>query len=337
MLNKEFILNRITPILNKKREISEAEFLELFGALERKEQYEIIDILIENNIEYVDEKEEETKQMDKLPILATPNVQYEQLKNISNEMLCHMAQNGDTNATATLVEKNKRFIYQVATQVAKNFKENALTIEDLYQEGVLGILASINHFDESKDIKFVTYSWHWIRQKVERAIIDSGFVIRIPVHQFDKMIKVLACQRKNAHATVEDIAELLPEFSKDEIVDLLMISANYLNVTSLNTLVGENQDSELIEFVPCVDEILPEDLVISSAMQGELFNLLNRLNCREQEVLKLRYGLTGEREQTLEEIGRKYHVTRERVRQIEEKALRKLKYYTRFKSIDDFI
>ena len=338
MLNKEFILSRITPYLNKARELSESEFYELFRDLSHKEHYEIINIMIENNIDYIDEKQEEMDALCQTSLLSSsPTIDYEKLKNISNEVLCVMAQNGDASALSALLDKNKRFIYKIALQANYSFKQNSLTLDDLFQEGNLGAIEAIHHFDVTQDIKFVTYSWHWIRQKITRAIMDKGFLIRIPVHKFDKMIKVLNCQKQNQYTTPKELSILINDLSEDEIIELLIISENYINTTSLNTLVGEDHSTELAELLPHNEEITLEDEIMSKMLQLELTTVLSTLKDRERQVLELRFGLVDGKQRTLEEVGEIFHVTHERIRQIEAKALRKLRHLTKTLRLKDFL
>lgn len=337
MLNKDFILTLIAPLLNCKNEISESEFFELFGNLEPKEQYEVINIMIENNIDYVDEKEEETKELQKLDLFVSTATEYKNIKSLSNELLCHMAQNGDKTAMSAIIENNRRFIYKIALHVNRVFKQNSLSIDDLFQEGCIGALEGVKNFDTTKDIKFVTYSWHWIRQKITRAIIETGYVIRIPVHKFDKMIKVLNCQKQNIDASTAELSCILGDMYEDEVIELLIISENYLNTTSLNSLVGEDQSTELADILPFVPEMTLEDEIMFSSLQTEICKVLHTLTAKEQRILELRFGIEDGRERTLEEVGTIYNVTRERIRQIEAKALRKLRHPTRLKKLKDFL
>ena len=333
MLNKEFILNRIKPVLNKNREISEIEFLDLFGNLTHIEQYEIINIFIENDIEYVDEKEDETNALNQIQHLqiSSPVINYKRLKNITNEQLCVMAQEGNQSAMEALLDNNKRFVYKIALQISHSYKQNSLTIDDLFQEGNIGAMEAVQHFDVTKDNKFVTYSWHWIRQKIVRAIMDKGYLIRIPVHKFEKMIKVLNCRKNNIGASSKELSLILDGISEVEINELIIISENYLNTSSLNVLVGEDQTTELAELLPCNDNCTLEDTVIQKLLKLEIDTLLSILTDRERRIIEFRFGFVGGKEYTLEEIRQEFNVTCERIRQIETRALRKLRNHSRSK------
>lgn len=337
MLNKDFILSLISPLLNSKNELSEAEFFELFGHLEQKEQYEVVNIMIENNIDYIDEKEEESKELDKTNLFVSTSTEHRALKNLSNELLCHMAQNGNPYAVSAIIENNKRFIYKIALKVNDVFKQNSLSLEDLFQEGCIGVLEAIKCFDTSKDIKFVTYSWHWIRQKIGRAIMDTGYLIRIPVHKFDKMIKVLNCQKQNIDASTAELSNILGDINEDEVIEVLIISENYLNTTSLNVLVGEDHSTELADILPHEPEMTLEDEIILHSLQEEINKVLQTLTTREQKILDLRFGITDGDVRTLEEVGEICNVTRERIRQIQANALRKLRYPSKSKKLKDFL
>lgn len=338
LLNEEYILKLIKPYLNKNREISEFEFNELFFLLTKLEQYEIINIFIKNNIDYVDEKTEESKVLDDAIILRkAPPVNYKNLMNLTNEQLCVMAQSGDDVALSALLEKNKRFIYQMALKLNKQYHQNCMTLEDLFQEGVLGMIEAVNKFDLNKDFKFLTYSWHWIRQKIIRAIVNDGYLIRIPVHLFDQMAKIVKFRRNNPEVSLKEIAQTFNEYSEKEIVNLLMLAENYLITTSLNSLIGEDQSTELEEVLPIDDEISVEDIVISNALKKEIQYALNKLTDREKTVMELRFGINSGSTKTLEEVGMILGVTRERIRQIEGRSFRKLRNPNITKHLEEFL
>jgi RNA polymerase primary sigma factor len=343
MLNEQYILNLIQPYLNSKRELSEFEFFELFSELTKQEQYEVINIMIKNDIDYVDEKEEETKVLDEVQVLKSQDdgKDFRNLMNLTNEQLCVMYQQGDQYALAALTEKNKRFVYQMAMKISKEYRQQNLTIEDLYMEGNIGLLEAAKKFEASKGYMFTTYSWHWIRQKIVRTAIDTGYMIRIPVHLFEKLIKVNNCRRRHNEATLEELIEFLRvedelDLTPGALDELIVYSDLYMNTSSLNDVVGEMGDTERIEFVP--DENMQvEEIVIGNQLKKDLRKILSTLTEREQKVLDLRFGLTTGREMTLEEVGEVYSLTRERIRQIEAKALKKLRHPSRIKKLEDYI
>lgn len=192
VLNEEYILKLIKPYLNSKRELSEFEFFELFSELTRKEHYEIVKLLIKHNIEYVDEKEEDAENLKLAEDLfhSCESTDYKNLLHLTNEQLAVMAQSGDNAAISALIDKNKRFIYQIVKRQQKQHPNINMTEEDLFQEGCIGMMKAIERFDASLDYYFLTYCGNWIRQVISRNIIDNGYMIRIPVHRFDKIIRV---------------------------------------------------------------------------------------------------------------------------------------------------
>ena len=211
MLNERYILNLIEPYLNSKRELSEFEFFELFSSLSKQEQYEVIDIMINNDIEYVDAKEEETQLMENVPVLVsrTENKDYKRFMALTNEELCVMYQQGEIAALAAILAKNKRFIYQLALKIQYEYRAPALTVDDLFMEGNIGLIEAINKFDVSKGYQFLTYAWHWIRQKIVRAAMDTGYTIRIPVHLFEEIIKVNNCRKKYPNVVIISVMHCL--------------------------------------------------------------------------------------------------------------------------------
>ena len=343
MLNEQYILNLMHPYLNSKRELSEFEFFELFSGLDRREQYKIVEIMIKNNIDLVEEKEEETKELEGADILKTEDIgkDYRKMMQLTNEQLCVMFQQGDTTALAALLEKNKRFVYQMATKISKEYKQQSLTVDDLYMEGNLGLIEAAKKFDVGMDYKFTTYSWHWIRQKIVRCAIDTGYMIRIPVHLFDKLIKVNNCRRRHYEASFNELLEFLRtedemELSQGKLEELIAYSDLYMNTASLNDVIGEESDTERIEFIP--DEKMDtENIILGECLKKDMREVLNTLTERERKVLDLRFGLTSGHEMTLEQVGEIYDVTRERIRQIEAKALRKLKHPSRSRKLKDYL
>lgn len=343
MLNEQYILSLIRPRLNIKRELSEVEFFELFSELDRQEQYEVINIMIEHEIELVEEKEEETKELDNASILHTDGTgkDYRRMMQLTNEQLCVMYQQGDTTALTALVEKNKRFVYQIAMKIDKEYRQQSLTVEDLYIEGNLGLIEAAKKYDVKMDYKFTTYSWYWIRQKIVRSAMDTGYMIRIPVHLFDKLIKVNNCRRRHIGCSFSELLQYLNDedemnLTSDRLEKLIAYSDLYINTISLNDVVGEDGDTERIEFVPD-ENIDTEDIVIGECLKNDLTTALNALTERERTILDLRFGLSSGIEMTLEQVGEIYNLTRERIRQIEKKALKKLRHPSRLRKLKDYL
>ena len=346
MLNREFILKQIRPFLNSKKELSEFEFNELFFALTRREQYEIITIMIDEGIEYVDEKPEETRSLSNAAILDNASsiaADFHSLFNLKNEQLCYIYQKGNNVALAALIEKNKRFIYELALKLHGQFRGSSLAVDDLYQEGTIGLIEAANRFDHEQDNAFITYSWHWIRQKITWAIMDTGFLIRIPVHAFEKIIFINKLRYANPNASIEELTVLFNEKQTDEahilstadINTYIRYSERYINFVSLNEVVGENDDSELMNFIP--DEALStEDIVLHHELYEQVNRALDDLNSKEKAILEMRFGLNGKESTTLVNIGSQFNLTRERIRQIESSAIKHLRQKAALETFKDY-
>lgn len=343
MLNESYILQLIKPHLNAKRELSEFEFFELFSDLVRREQYEVVNIMIAHNIDLVEEKEEETEQIDQADIIrrSTADTGCEQMLRLSNEELCLLAQRGDPRATAAILKKSERFVYRLAAKLYKQFDQSCLTVEDLFQEGNLGVLEAIERFDVGMDNKFLTYSWHWIRQKITRAAIDQGFLVRLPVYVFDLVKKITVYRRRYPEETLTELSRRMEAEGQSLTLEdtrfYAALGEQYLNTASLNALIREDSETELQDMLPDEDTPSVEDEIISIELREVCDRVLKTLTPKEEKVLRLRFGLDGERRHTLEEVGNIFQVTRERIRQIEGKALRKLRHPSRAKQLKDFL
>lgn len=335
-LNEDYIVKLIEGRLNAKRELSEFEFFELFSGLTRQEHYVVIQIMMAHDMDYVDEKEEETIVLDSAEVLQRTelDLDYKGLLSLTNEQLCVMAQDGNKTAIASLVEKNKRFIYQNVKQLQKQHPNICYTEEDLFQQGCIGLLTAIEKFDRSRDFKFLSYASSWIRQSISRNIMDTGYLIRIPVHFFEKMVRVNNYRRENPTLSLTELTRLIISSesndgditNENDISLCLKYSEQYLNTLSLNVLVGEGEDTELLNFQKDIITPTVEEIVISNLMRPDIDKAMESLTDREKGVLRLRYGFDNHQTRTLEEIGHVYGVTRERIRQIEAKALRKLRH-----------
>lgn len=335
-MNSDYILKKVRPYLNKNNEISSKEFLEAFGMLTRKEQYKVIDILIENDIEYVDEKktepEEPAEHIKPLILLGEKDI------HLKNEQLCLMYQHGDASAMEMLLIKNQRFIYKIVLKAQKPY-QHKLDIEDLLQEGKLGLIIAAERFDVDKGFTFLTYAEDWIRQRVIRCIINEGYTIRLPVHVFEKINKIANLER---YCGIEDEEERIEYICQEtgltpnEIYKYLKYADQLLNPIMFNQYVGGEEDTELLEFIPDEQKQVDE-LVIDTFMRKDIDDMLGTITPREEKVIRMRVGLDDGKEYTLEEIGQVFNVTRERIRQIEAKSLRKLRHPSRSKRLKDYI
>lgn len=359
MLNTEYILEVVRPYLTKDKKLRESDFNRLFSTLTYKEQYEIIKILIDKDIDCVDDEESDLiSQESILEIFEDTDPEYsnvsnkkstvknsvlgrdaKQLLGLNSEQLCALYQQGNPLALEALILKNKRFVYYDALALSKQFKQDCLTLEDIVQIGNIGLIAAADRFDVSRGVSFLTYADYWIKQNIIRSIMDTAYMIRLPVHLMERVRRFWGIRA--AHPTfskkelIEEIINSGYAASPNQIRNILNLGDTYLNTASLNVLVGED-DSELEEFIPS-DDVCVEDIVEQNILKENIERALSLLTPREAQILRLRFGLDDGIEHTLEDIGSVYHLTRERIRQIEKKALRKLRHPSKSKHMRDFL
>ena len=264
------------------------------------------------------------KEIGRVPLL-TPDEEVDLAVRISN---------GDEAAKKRLSEANLRLV----VSIAKRYLGRGMQFLDLIQEGNLGLIKAVEKFDYTKGFKFSTYATWWIRQAITRAIADQARTIRIPVHMVETINKVKKVSSQLLHAngrepSAEEIAEEL-DMPVEKVREIMRVAQEPV---SLETPIGEEEDSHLGDFIPDDDAPAPADAASHTLLKETLSNVLDSLTPREEKVLRLRFGLEDGRSRTLEEVGKEFNVTRDRIRQIEAKALRKLRHPSRSKKLKDFL
>ena len=285
---------------------------------------EELDLSIPEGIAIDDPVRMYLKEIGKVPLLS-PEEEIE---------LANRIENGDQAAKKKLAEANLRLV----VSIAKRYVGRGMLFLDLIQEGNLGLIKAVEKFDYRKGFKFSTYATWWIRQAITRAIADQARTIRIPVHMVETINKLIRVSRQllqelGREPQPEEVAKVM-EMPVDKVREIMKIAQEPV---SLETPIGEEEDSHLGDFIPDDEAPAPAEAAAFTMLKEQLINVLDTLTPREEKVLRLRFGLDDGRARTLEEVGKEFNVTRERIRQIEAKALRKLRHPSRSKKLKDYL
>lgn len=324
----EYLEKQKIDIVNAEVGVDNAEDLILDNddiILDDEDEVEIIDdVDVLEGVSTEDPVRMYLKEIGNVPLLTTEQ----------EVELAKRVEAGDEEAKKQLTEANLRLV----VSIAKKYVGRGMPFLDLIQEGNMGLMKAVDKFDYTKGYKFSTYATWWIRQAITRGIADTGRTIRVPVHMVETINKTLRMTRTllqelGREPTPEEVAERL-NVSVSRVREVLKISRDPV---SLDTPIGEEDDSHLGDFIEDDSALSPADSATFSMLRAELATALESLTDRERQVVKLRFGLEDGRARTLEEVGKEFNVTRERIRQIEAKALRKLRHPSRSKRLKDFL
>ena len=299
---------------------------ELFLDEDPEEEVDVehIDLSVPDGIGLDDPIRMYLKEIGKVPLLSTE----EEIE------LAKRIELGDEEAKRTLAESNLRLV----VSIAKRYMGRGMQFLDLIQEGNLGLIKAVEKFEYKKGYKFSTYATWWIRQAITRAIADQARTIRIPVHMVETINRLIRTQRQlvqtlGREPSPDEVAAAM-EIPVERVREVMKIS---MDPVSLETPIGEEEDSHLGDFIQDEQVMVPADAATYTLLREQLTEVLETLTEREQKVLRLRFGLDDGRPRTLEEVGRDFNVTRERIRQIEAKALRKLRHPSRSRKLKDYL
>ena len=354
-MNEEIILNMAQPYV-RDSSITYDEFDNIYSVLSRKEQYTVVEILFAQGINLVDKHVEEDTLVldiddpdendfncdDDFEVLYDESLfkdkcfDHETINELvvhkvikqSNGILCSLIQEGNKQAMQDLCVKNKKLVDKYVIAYEKRYG-NRLDFEDLEQVGFMGLITAAQKFNTSQGAAFSTYAVYWIKQAISREIMDNGYAIRIPVHMMERINRVVAAENRLSgldiafRNRVTIIANELG-ITEENVLECLTLKKNYLSYSSLDLSIGEDGETELGEIIPDEGAKSLEAIIMDKELRKEMLKLLEVLKPRERKVIELRYGWNDEKARTLEEIGEMFGVTRERIRQIEAKAIKKL-------------
>ena len=312
--------------IEKIYEVLETMGIEVIGDINNIEvqEEEELDLSVPEGIALNDPVRMYLKEIGKVPLL----------KSVEEVELAKRVEDGDPLAKKKLAEANLRLV----VSIAKRYVGRGMLFLDLIQEGNLGLIKAVEKFDYRKGYKFSTYATWWIRQAITRAIADQARTIRVPVHMVETINKLVRVTKQllrelGREPIIEEISEVM-EMPEEKIREIMKIAQAPV---SLETPIGQEGDTQLENFIPDTEAQAPDEAAAFTMLKEQLVNVLDTLTPREEKVLKLRFGLDDGRARTLEEVGKVFSVTRERIRQIEAKALRKLRHPSRSKKLKDYL
>lgn len=355
-MNEHLILSMAEPYV-KDGSITYDQFENIYSMLSLKEMYDVTEILYKNGIDLIAEVEIDEynfdNERDYFPVLydislfkddnfnpdAPETLVVNRNIKQSNEILCTLIQQGNLQATQDLCVKNKGLVDKCVNACSKKYSHH-LDFEDLEQVGFMGLIKAAQKFDIKLGYSFSTYAVWWIKQAISREIMDNGFAIRIPVHMMERINKLTVIENKFSDYIPEKrIKKIADEMGITEkaVRECMVLKTNILMYSYLNAPVGEEEDSEIVDFIPSEDVLSVEDIVTNRELRRSLDEALDTLKDRERQVIRMRFGLDDGEPRTLEYLGQKFGVTRERIRQIEAKALRKMRHPSKSRKLKQFL
>lgn len=356
-INENIIMDMVAPhVVNNA--LTYDKFDELFDMLSRTEQYSVVDLLADHNIVLRDEDDDlaqayvtEFTADAEQPLYDNSvfggndpaDLSRFQKRNVflKNELLAKIAREGNEEALNTICAQNQKLVMKYAVRYTGMYGNN-LSTDDLISAGNIGLVKAVERFNYDLGYAFSTYAVWWIRQAIFREIADNGYTIRIPVHMHEKINRITRMESElfskglTLPERITAIAETMG-INEDQVMECIQLRKQVMKCTSLDMPMNEDTDAVLGDFVAAARKDNPENLLDQMCLRSDLMDVLQTLTAREAQIITKRYGLDGMGQHTLEELGKEMGVTRERIRQIEQKALRKLRHPSRSRKLKDYL
>lgn len=333
-MDEKFVMGVIKNRLNSKNGIDISYYDTMIKYFDDNEKDEFNEILKKNNIKITNREETTENLIDTgKPLPGLKKI------TISNEQLCSLYQKGEKQALDFLWIKNEALVKSIVNRYSNKYK-TILDSEDLEQSCFISFKRAVEKFDSTKEVKFSTYVVWWLKQIIFRTLSDTGTLIRIPVHRWEEIIKVKMYINKYSSYSLKEIINIINQnegYDETKIEYLITLSKNILNPDSLDILIGEDEGSNYYEILVDSSQVTVEERIIERNMKEQVNICLDCLTEKERDVIKKRFGFFNDKIYTLEEIGREYGVTREWIRQIEEKAIKKLRKKGYAKRLNSFL